>query len=83
MIAQYLERIETYFESEYLRNKDSLRAAQEEYYAAFSQGEVVIPPDPKTRPILHYPLMVMIILLIVAGLVTLCMVLLERLFSVF
>jgi hypothetical protein len=82
VIKQHLDKIESYFGGEYLRNKDSLRAAQEQYYAAFSQGAVV-PPKPKGKPILHYPLMGLIILLILGGLTTLCMVLAERLFSLF
>lgn len=101
IIQQHLDKIESYLEGEYLRNKDSLRAAAEEYYAAFSQADVVprtaeeeyyaefpqarvaMPPEPKRNPILYYPLMVIIILLILGGLVTLCMVLVERLFSLF
>jgi hypothetical protein len=90
VLAQYLDRIESYFEGEYLRNKDSLRAAQEEYYAAFSQPEIVVPPEPeatsaasKRIPLLHYPLMAIILLLIFGGVVTLCLVLVDRLFAVF
>jgi hypothetical protein len=83
VIKQYLDKIENYFEGEYVRNKDSLRAAQEEYYAAFSQGAIVSPPEPKVIPILHYPLMVMILLLLFGALTTLYMVLLDRLFSAF
>jgi hypothetical protein len=83
VIEQYLDRIETYFEGEYLRNKDSLRTAQEEYSAAFSQGGVVSPPEPKIIPILHYPLMGMVLLLLLGALATLYMVLLDRLFSAF
>jgi hypothetical protein len=100
VIKQYLDKIESYFEGRYLRNKDSLRAAQEQYYAAFSQEDVVprtaeeefyaqfsprgiVPPAPKRKPLLHYPLMGMIILLILGALTTLCMILAERLFSFF
>lgn len=101
VIQQYLGRIESYFEGEYLKNKDSLRAAEEEYFAAFSQADVAprtaeeeyyaefpqarvaVAPEPKRNPILYYPLLVIIILLILGGLVTLCMVLVERLFSFF
>lgn len=83
VIDQYLDKIETYFEGEYVRNKDSLRAAQEEYYAAFSQRGVVSPPEPKGTPILHYPLIAIILLLIFGGLVTLFLVLADRLFAVF
>jgi hypothetical protein len=86
VLEQYLDRIETYFEGEYARNKDSLRAAQEEYYAAFSQGgvvapPVVAPPESKAIPILQYPLIGFILLLILGGLITLCMVLANRLFA--
>lgn len=100
VIKQYLDKIESYFVGEYLRNKDSLRAAQEQYYAAFSQEDVVprtaeeefyaqfspggvASPEQKGKPILHYPLMGIIILLILGGLTTLCMILAERLFSLF
>ena len=83
VIKQYLDKIESYFEGEYLRNKDGLRAAQEEYYAAFSQGGVVSPPEPKVIPILYYPLMGIILLLIFGALITLCLVLADRLFTTF
>ena len=83
VIKQYLDKIESYFKGEYLRNKDSLRVAQEEYYAAFSQGGVVVPPQPKGKPIFYYPLLGIILLLILGGLATLCLVLADRLFSVF
>jgi hypothetical protein len=98
VIEQYLDRIETYFEGEYVRNKDGLRAAQKEisdaswkaYYEtvgkaddeAFSQGGVV-PPEPKGKPIIYYPLMIIILLLILGGLTTLCLVLADSLFAVF
>lgn len=97
VIERYLDRIETYFEGEYVKNKDSLRTAQREYYAAFSQtgvvspsegkpiphSGVVVPPERKAPSILYYPLMGIIILLILGGVITLCMVLLDRLFSLF
>lgn len=90
VLAQYLDRIEAYFAGEYLKNKDGLRAAQEEYYAAFSPGEVVLPPEPvelppepKIIPILYYPLMGMIFLLIFGALATLYMVLLDRFLAAF
>jgi len=98
VIEQYLDKIETYFSGEYVRNKDGLRAAQKEtteaswkaYYEtvgkaddeAISQG-VVVPPEPKKKSILYYPLMGVILLLIFGGLITLCMVLVDRLFSPF
>ena len=83
VIKQYLGEIESYLEGEYLRNKQGLRAAQEEYYAAFSQGGVVSPPEPQRKPILYYTLMGIIILLILGGLATLCMVLVNRFFTTF
>ena len=82
VINRYLGEIESYLEGEYLRNKHGLRAAQEEYYAAFSQGGVVSPPEPEGKSILYYPLLGIIILLILGGLATLCMVLVDRLFTV-
>jgi hypothetical protein len=98
VIERYLDKIETYFSGEYVRNQNGLRAAQKAiseaswkaYYEtvgkaddeAFSQAGVV-PPEPKGKPILYYPLMIIIILLILGALVTLCMVLLDRLFSLF
>src|SRR5688572_16888263 len=80
MIKQYLEKIESYFAGEYVINKDSLRSAQQEYYAASSQGRVVVPPEPEAKSILYYPLMAVLILLILGGLITLGMVLVDRLF---
>lgn len=101
VIKEYLDKIESYLEGEYLRDKGRLRTAQEEYYAAFSQEGVVprtaeeeyyaefpqrrliVPSGPGRTPILHYPLIGIIILLILGALITLGMVLLERLFSIF
>jgi hypothetical protein len=83
VIKHYLDKIESYFEGEYLRNKDGLRAAQAEYYAASSQGGVFVPPEPVEKPIIHYPLLGIILLLIVGGLATLCLVLADRLFTAF
>ncbi|HEX5839955.1 MAG TPA: LPXTG cell wall anchor domain-containing protein [Anaerolineales bacterium] len=92
VLAQYLDRIEAYFGGEYVNNKDGLRTAQEEYYAGFSQGGVVVPPEPeiipsppspKIIPILHYPLMAIVLLLLFGALLTLYMVLLDRLLAAF
>ena len=80
VIKQYLEKIERYFAGEYVSNKDSLQAAQQEYYAAFSQGRVVTPPEPEAKSVLYYPLMGILILLILGGLITLGMVLMDRFF---
>ena len=102
VLQQYLDRIETYFDGEYVRNPDSLRAAEEEHYkqdyarfedtlraaqelhdAAVAQAGAVPPSAPKATPLLHYPLIVIILLLILGGLITLCAVLVERLFAAF
>lgn len=90
VLAQYLDRIEAYFTGEYLKNRDSLRVAQEEYYASFVQADVLAPPElqevsaeRKQIPIFHYPLIAIILLLIAGGLLTLCLVLVDRLFGVF
>ena len=92
VLAQYLDRIEAYFGGEYVKNKDGLRTAQEEYYATFSQGGVVVPLEPeiisspppsKIIPILHYPLMAIVLLLLFGALLTLYMVLLDRLLAAF
>lgn len=83
VLEQYLDKIEIYFKGEYAKNKDRLQAAQREYFAAFSQGGVVVPPEPKGKPILHYTLMGVIILLILGALITLCLVLLNRWFLAF
>lgn len=92
VLAQYLDRIEAYFGGEYVKNINGLRTAQDEYYAAFSQGGVVVPPEPesipsrsspKIIPILHYPLMAVIVLLLFGALLTLYMALLDRLLAAF
>lgn len=79
-IQRYLAQIESYFAGEYVNNRDSLQAAQKNYSAAFSQGQFVEPPEPQAKPFFYYPLMAILILLILGGLVTLGMVLLDRLF---
>ena len=83
VLEQYLNKIESYFMGEDVKNKVGLNAAQKEYYAAFAQGGGVVPPKSKVIPILHYPLMAVITLLLFGVLTTLYMVLLDRLFSVF
>jgi hypothetical protein len=83
VIKKYLDKIESYFAGEFFRNKDGLRAAQKEYYAAFSQGGVVSPPEPKRKPTLYYLLMGIILLLIFGALITLFLVLADRLFTAF
>ena len=93
MIERYLGRIETYLKGEYVRNRDGLRIAQDEYYAGFQPSEVPAPPEPvppepdqpepKVIPILYYPLMGIIILLIFGALATLYLAVLDRLFAAF
>ncbi len=100
LIEQYLDKIETYFSGEYLRNKEGLRLAQKvisdaswkaynetvqraEEAAAAQRAAVVAPPEAKGNPIMDFPLKIIIIVLILGGLVTLCMVLLDRLFALF
>lgn len=91
VLDRYLDRIEAYFQGEYVRDKDSLRTADAEYAAAFAQGGVIAPPVPQAEPegeptaipILHYPLLVVILLLIFGALMTLYMAMLDRLFAAF
>ncbi len=83
VIQQYLDQIETYFRNEYVKIQDGLQTAQKEYFAAFAQGKVVVPPEPERKPIFYYPLLIIILLLILGALVTLGMVLLDHFFSVF
>lgn len=99
VIEQYLDKIEAYFIGEYVRNKEGLRAAQkvisDASWKAYnetvrraaeeeaSQRAGVVPPEPKGNPIIDFPLKIIIIVLILGGLVTLLMVLLDRLFSPF
>lgn len=81
VLAKYLDRIETYFEGEYVKNAESLRVAEKEYRATLPRVEKISPKEPKIIPILHYPLMGMVFLLLFGALATLYMVLLDRLFS--
>lgn len=80
-LQKYLDRIETYFEGEYVKNPESLQVAEKEYRATLPRVEITSPEEPKIIPILHYPLMVMVFLLLFGALATLYMVLLDRLFS--
>jgi len=75
-LQKYLDKIETYFEGEYVKNEDSLKAAQKVHREAIS------PKKPKMIPMLHYPLMGIVIILIVALMTVLYMILLGGLFSV-
>ena len=82
-LQKHLDRIETYFSDEYLKNPDGLQSAQKEYRETLSPVDAVSPKEPKIIPTLHYPLMGIIILLLFGALTTLYMVLLDRLFSSF
>lgn len=82
-LQRYIDKIEAYFQGDYIQNEDRLRVAQEEYVETRLRVEVVAPKQPEIIPILHYPLMAMIILLILGALFTLYAVLLDRLFSSF
>jgi hypothetical protein len=79
----YIDRIETYFAGEYLRNPDSLRAAREAYREPIYKVDPIVEEKEKKIPILYYPLMGIILLLIFIFLATLFGVLLDRLFTVF
>lgn len=83
VLEQYLTKIEAYFMGEYVKNQVGLNVAQKEYFAAFAQGGVVAPPKPKVIPILHYPLMGIIVLLLFGVLTTFYMALLDRLLTAF
>lgn len=88
-LQQYLDRIEAYFAGEYLKNPAGLQAAEVAYRETLPKGEDIPPVEVVTRretriiPILYYPLLVIVLLLIFGALTTLYMVLLERLVSSF
>lgn len=82
-LQRYIARIETYFEGAYVNNEDRLRIAQKEYRETLPRVEITSPKEPEIIPILHYPLMVIILLLLFGALATLFMVLMDRLFSAF
>lgn len=82
-LQQYLNQVETYFKGEYVENEDGLRVAQKVYRETLPPVEVITPKEPEIIPILHYPLMGIILLLLFGALITLYMVLLDRLFSAF
>ena len=82
-LQKYLDTIENYFQREPLKIWDSLRIARKEYQETLTSIEVTSPKEPRVVPILHYPLLGMIILLLFGALSTLYMLLLDRLFSTF
>jgi len=82
-LQKYLDKIETYLQGEQVKTLDDLRVAQKEYRETLIPTQVAPPQEPKIIPILHYPLMFMVILLLFGALTTLYAVLLDRLFSTF
>jgi hypothetical protein len=86
-LKRYLDRIESYFAGEYLRNPGGLRAARDEHDASLPKPEWVLAAEPsrqkesKRFPFLYYPLMAIVLLLLFIVLMTLYMALLDRLFS--
>ena len=74
LLQKHLNKIEAHF-GEYLKKAGSMQAAEKGYYKAIS------PKEPKIIPILHYPLMAIVIILLAGALTTLYMVLLSKLFS--
>lgn len=82
-LQKYLDRVESYFAGEYIRNPDSLRAAWKAYREPVYKVEPLIPEESKRIPILYYPLLGMVLLLLFGALTTLYAVLLMRLFSAF
>jgi len=82
-LQKYLDKIETYFEGAYVKNEDSLRVAQKEYRETLPRVEIISPTEPEIIPIVHYPLMGIIILLLLGALIAFYMVLLDRLLSAF
>ena len=87
VIKQYLEKIESYFAGEYVSNKEGLRAAQkvisDASWKAYNETVRRAEEEAKGNPIIDFPLKIIIIVLILGGLVTLVMILLDRLFSPF
>ncbi len=83
-LQKYLGRIEAYFAGEHARNPDGLRAAVQAYRDSLPKVEPYIPEEPgeeplkKKIPILYYPLLGIILLLIFFFLATLCGVLVDR-----
>ena len=82
-LQKYLDKTETYLQGEQIKTLDNLRVAQKEYRETLIPAQVASPQEPKIIPILYYPLMVMIILLLFGALTTLYAVLLDRLFSTY
>lgn len=74
LLQKHLAKIEAHF-GEYVKNAGSLPTAQKEYREAIS------PKEAKIIPILHYPLMGIILILLAGGFTVLYMVLLNQLFS--
>jgi hypothetical protein len=82
-LQTYLDKIEAYWQGEPVKIRDSLQVAQREYRETLTPVQVVSPKEPKIIPVLHYPLMGIVLLLLFGALTTLYAVLLDRLFSTF
>lgn len=82
-LRKYIARIEAYFQGNPANIRDSLRAARKEYHEALAPVSVVPPQEPKRNPILYYPLLAVVVLLLFGALTTLYAVLLDRLFAAF
>lgn len=74
VLQKHLKKIEAGF-GNYVKNAGSLPAAQNDYYQAIS------PKETKIIPILHYPLLGVVIIMLVGALTTLYMVLLNQFVS--
>ena len=74
LLQKHLNKIEAHF-GDYVKNEGNIYAAQQEYRKALS------PKEEKFIPVLHYPLMGIILILLAGALTTLYMVLLNQLFS--
>ena len=82
-LQKYIDRIETYFHGDPVLIQDSLIAAKKEYRATLIPVQPASPKKPAIIPVLHYPLMAVIMLLLFGALITLYMVLLNGMLSAF
>jgi hypothetical protein len=80
-LQTYLDRIEAYFEHEFARDPDRLAAARTAYRATLPKVEPAVRKESKRIPILYYPLLAVVLLLLFGGLTTLYLLLLNGLFS--
>ena len=84
LLQKHLNLIEAGF-GNYVKNGASMQVAQKEYLKAISHEteyqQTISPIEAKIIPVLHYPLMAIILILLVGAFTTLYMVLLNQLFS--